>query len=68
MPSSFSTPMFWTEDELGLLIGTDIEGWSGFMREAYGTDRVGRSEAETRYKSLLGPILLVRTIGRLTLI
>ncbi|RSH89484.1 hypothetical protein EHS25_002033 [Saitozyma podzolica] len=46
MPRTFDTPMFWAAEELEELRGTDIQ------------DRVGKTEAETTYHSLLAPIIM----------
>ncbi|WFD34007.1 Ribosomal lysine N-methyltransferase 4 [Malassezia cuniculi] len=45
MPTAFSTPMFWSEEELDALKGTDV------------TEKIGRDEAEADYNSIVLPYI-----------
>jgi hypothetical protein len=63
MPRTFDTPMFWAAEELEELRGTDIQGmWCArtvLASRSHVIDRVGKTEAETTYHSLLAPIIMV---------
>lgn len=45
MPSQFSTPMFWTQEQLEILQGTDIQ------------DKIARAEAEEDYRTYVRPYI-----------
>lgn len=45
MPATFSTPMFWSSDELKGLVGTDVE------------DKIGREDAEADYRECVLPYI-----------
>ncbi|KAI8990213.1 hypothetical protein BDB01DRAFT_780451 [Pilobolus umbonatus] len=45
LPTTFSTPMFWSEDELKELEGTDV------------IEKIGKSEAEDSYREHILPII-----------
>ncbi|KAK4687811.1 N-lysine methyltransferase SETD6, partial [Tremellales sp. Uapishka_1] len=63
MPTTFDTPMFWSEEERRELTGTDIEGelyWDtrSSKRGAHGgVDRIGKEDAEKDYHERLVPVL-----------
>jgi len=50
LPNTFQTPMFWTDEQIQELKGTDI------------VDKIGRQSAEDTYNQKIKPILQVREI------
>ncbi|KAK7205767.1 hypothetical protein BZA70DRAFT_276993 [Myxozyma melibiosi] len=45
LPRAFTTPMFWSEEELGELAGTTV------------LDQLGKEEAETTYRDVVKPLM-----------
>jgi hypothetical protein len=56
--------MFWSEEQLQQLVGTDIESVSeeSYLRERLVDcpDRIGKTEAEIEYREKVMPVLKVR--------
>lgn len=50
LPNTFQTPMFWTDEQIQELKGTDI------------VDKIGRQSAEDTYTQKIKPVLQVRKI------
>jgi N-lysine methyltransferase SETD6 len=66
MPGTFSTPMFWSKDDLKLLEGTSVEGKTKAFHGSKLTiadrpiqiaEKIGRQEAEAEYRDLIMPLL-----------
>jgi SET domain-containing protein 6 len=54
LPNTFRTPMFWTDEQIQELKGTDI------------VDKIGRQSAEDTFNQKIKPVLQVREIKRRT--